>query len=196
MSNFLQLRLRIFLFVFIGLFFINFSCALELGISPPILVFEGHAGEKLCEKIVIFSDRNDISLVVDDKWTKSKILTRDISLYNKNSEELGITSIYSKRIFVENKYEERICFLAKENGRYQGLLSFDTKDKNLGIGVWVIVNASNDENHLSLITGKVSAVGNGIYEDFGSYSIFLLVLMFLLLIALFVLIRRKRSYTY
>ena len=195
MLNFLQSQLRIGLFVFMVFFFISLSCALELGISPPILIFEGHAGEKLCESVKIFSDRDNINLVVDDKWTINKLPIRDLNFYNKNSKEIGITSFYSKRIFIEREYEGKICFLAREKGKYQGLLSFDTKDKSLGIGIWIIVNATNGKNSLSLITGKVSSIGNETYQNFWSYSIFLLLFMFLLLIILFILIRRV-YYTY
>ena len=183
-----QLPLKRILFLVIGLFFISSSLALELGISPPILNFKGETGNEICREFKIFSDKEGLSLRLDDKWADKNILSKDINDYHYNEKKFGIGTEYYDRIIVDKEYLGKICIKAKNKGVYYGLLEVNSQNGNVGLGSWMIINITENKRFRP-ITGKVIEQGFNKGLNWGIF--YLVALMLSLLITLFILIRRK-----
>ena len=199
MLSFLQLQDRLsagFLFLIFLVVFISFSSAFELGISPPVLVFEGNVRERVCRNISIFSDRTGISLLISDKWTNKKDLTRDIEFYNIDSSNLWIELNYNNKIIVDRKYEREVCLIAENNGLYQGLLTFDVRDRSLGLGSWILANITGEDIRNKSLTNSITGfiTGDSVFVIDKNGLLFLLFfLMSVLLASLVILIKNLNT---
>lgn len=192
MLDSLQLQLRLILFLLIGIFLVSSSFALELGMSPPILSFKGESGNEICREFKIFSDREGLSLRLDDKWANKNSFSKDISDYNYNSERFGIEIEYYDNVIVDKEYVGDICIKAKNKGIYYGLLRVNSENGNVGLGSWLIVNIDDESGRIKLdrsISGFV--LGENSYVDFFNMLPFILLIfmVFLCLILLFLMIR-------
>ena|SRR3989344_332610 len=183
-----QLPLKRILFLVIGLFFISSSLALELGISPPILNFKGETGNEICREFKIFSDKEGLSLRLDDKWADKNILSKDINDYHYNEKKFGIGTEYYDRIIVDKEYLGKICIKAKNKGVYYGLLEVNSQNGNVGLGSWMIINITK-EHRINLKSIKERVISeNKINESFLIYfGIFLLIALFALILIFYLL---------
>jgi len=192
MLNLLQLLDKFVLaLIFWLVCFSSFSSGVELGISPPILVFNGNVGEKICSEYKILSDRKNISLILSDRWINEKELIKNIELYNLDGKVLGIEAVYDKKILINNKHNGEVCLRAKNGGSYYGVLIFSSENGNVGVGSWIIVNISKFEDieDKGFITGRVIKDNN--IKNFRSRILgALLILTTILLAGLFILIRK------
>lgn len=190
MLDSLQFQYKFFLFIFSAIFFISASYALELGISPPILNFEGKSGNEICREFRIFSDREGLSLRLDDKWANKNSFSRDIKDYNYNGEKFGIETEYYGRVILDKEYLGEICIKAKNKGPYYGLLEVNSENGNVGLGSWMAVNISGDSNKIAFnkITGRAVSVEN----DLGNGFLVLIGVNILLVVVLCVLILKSR----
>src|SRR3989344_7811015 len=102
MSDFLQLPNNLFrillLVVFVSL--ISFSSALELGVSPPFLYFDGEKGNVICNNISIFSNFDGLNLLLNDKWSDKDGDDREIRFYELEALDVGINREYDERVSV------------------------------------------------------------------------------------------------
>ncbi len=192
MLNLLQLLDKFILaLIFWLVCFSSSSSGIELGISPPVLVFNGSVEEKICNEYNILSDREDISLILSDKWTNKKELIKNIELYNLDEKVFGIEAVYDKKILINNEYNGRICLSAKNGGSYYGVLIFSSENGNVGVGSWIIVNINKFEGaeDKGFITNRVIEDNN--MKNFRSRILgSLLILTMMLLAGLFILIRK------
>ncbi len=192
MLDSLQLHLKLILFLFIGIFFISLTFALELGMSPPILNFKGEGGNEICREFKIFSNREGLSLRLDDKWTNKNSFSKDIKDYSYNREKFGIEMEYYSRVVVDREYVGEICIKAKNEGIYYGLLSVNSENGNVGLGSWMVVDVGDESKRIKLdksISGLV--LGENFYAGFFNILPFILLIsmVFLCLILLFLMSR-------
>src|SRR3989338_2840684 len=141
----------IILFLFI--LSLNFVASMSLGLQPSELNLNGMTGEKICSEINVTGNS---SLIVRDRWSKEN--SRDITAYLNEDESFNIKTEYEKQIFWGNNDKKAIefCATAKNPGIYYGALLFKAEDSNLGIGIWIILNAtSGKQSALAKLTGFV-----------------------------------------
>src|SRR3989338_5488495 len=118
----------------------SLSSGIELGISPPTLVFNGSVGEKICNEYRILADRGNISLILSDRWINKKELIKNLELYDLDGRVFGIEIVYDKKISISNEHNGKVCLSARNGGNYYGVLIFSSENGNVGIGSWIIVN--------------------------------------------------------
>ncbi|MDO8508993.1 MAG: hypothetical protein Q7S27_04895 [Nanoarchaeota archaeon] len=155
MLDFLQWPCKSCLLLIIGLFLITSCSGLELGVSPPEIVFSGKQGDTICKEIKIFSDKS-VNLVLNDSWSEKKLISRNINDYNYNNKKFGITADYHKRAFVDGKYASIICLSGENSGRYYGLLKVNSENGNVGLGTWLVLNLSESGKRLSPISKRAT----------------------------------------
>lgn len=179
MLDSLQLPLKLILLLVIGISFISSCLALELGISPPTLSFKGETRNEICREFKIFSDKEGLSLRLDDKWANKNTLSRDINDYIYNEEKFGIETKYYDKVILDKEYLGEICIKAKNKGIYYGLLKFNSENGNVGLGSWMIINVT-EGNIITLESIQKKVIEN--HLDFFIYlSIFLLIVLIAIL---------------
>jgi len=114
--------------VFLFIFFISFSSALDFKVSPKELNISGSTNEWLCQNISA-QISEDLKLEINSKWTK-EAYSRKISDYYLSNERENINFNYSKN---NDLYE--ICFKSKYLVEKKGVLLINPINKSVGIGV-------------------------------------------------------------
>ena len=180
-----QLPLKRILFLVIGLFFISSSLALELGISPPILNFKGETGNEICREFKIFSDKEGLSLRLDDKWADKNTVSKDINDYIYDGKKFEIETKYYNKVILDKEYLGEICIKAKNRGIYYGLLKVNSENGNVGLGSWMIINVT--EGNVITLEGIQKRVIENHFDFFIYLGIFLLIALFALILIFYLL---------
>tara|TARA_Y100000310_G_scaffold150569_2_gene150051 strand:- start:3251 stop:3775 length:525 start_codon:yes stop_codon:yes gene_type:complete len=120
---------------------------LGLGISPPEVTFEGSVGERICNEVSLHSSSN-LEVVGKDRWMKGDVFVKDLSRYKSGADDLKIEVDYPKELGVVSREEFEVCVVAEKEGDYFGALIYTASDGPVGIGNWIIVRVSEDENSL------------------------------------------------
>lgn len=140
-SSLLQLKGKLFIILFI--LFIPFVYGLKLGSSNSKLFFNTSVNSETCKRLVIGSSYIG---VIENKILFSKNDTREIKDYITPPEKLGIKLKYEKEInfeIAQNK-EIEICVNPSKSGKYYGILNVKPKEGNLKLGVWIFIDAIED----------------------------------------------------
>ena len=149
MKNISYLKL-IILLVILNLSFIQAS---QLSISPAELFINGPIGEENCKEIKITSDYTG-NLIGEIKW--ARIRSREIKDYNLAGNYFEIIEKYPKQVYFGEKDRRAydICFKAKKEGEYNGLLIYKTQKSYAGIGIWIhlIINKVKINNSVLILT--------------------------------------------
>lgn len=188
------------LIVFIFLMLIAITSivsAIEIGISPGELNFNGKPMEVVCNKVTVYSSQ-DITLTGSDKWANSSKITRDMKDYKFEAKDLGISIAYLKEV-KKNNTEIKICLGGIKPGVYQGALIYSTPT-TAGVGTWINVNIGGQPNlkaeensketkETTKITEAVIGTENLIYLP----MIFSTIVLFIVLIMLMKIDKRLRK---
>lgn len=177
-------KIVLFLFTISVLFLINFVSAIELGISPGNLVFNGNINEKICKNLTISTDYNGI-LVGESKWIEKSEKKRDIKDYDINADDLNINIEFSESINI-NKTKEiiNVCVTAEKPGRYNGAIIYKTADSYAGVGSWIEVDIAGIENKNPGSNG-ISGASIGIISKIPKEHAFIQSMLAISLITLF-----------
>jgi len=178
-------------------FFISFPIisALELGISPIELKFEGNAGEKICKNYTLFVEDFSGFLIGETKWAKIGEIKKDLKIHTLNAESLGITLEYQKNINLHEKTSFEICILCKTSGNYHGALLYQAEGTNLGVGNWIIlkINENNLKSNLQS-NSKIAMLNNKkIKSSFNFLILSPTIFLFFVFILLFKLKRKEKQ---
>ena len=133
---------RLFLFIFLILLFLDVSSAVNLGISPPKIEFNGYVNKKICRNVVIYAKDYNGYLMGEDKW-KSGEESRDLNQYDLDSSFFDIKMDYLNEYKVDKKdykKEIKVCITPQEGGIYYGALVFTTENSYASVGSWLILN--------------------------------------------------------
>lgn len=172
-----------FVLIFI-LISIGFVSSLEIGISPAHIELYGAKGQKLCENISVYSDRN-INVLFESRWSKDD--SRDINNYQIEPEEIGIEVYAPDKITLEKDMERNIevCFEANKKGDFYGAVIFESENGYASVGSWVYIKINNEKG----ITGYSVSQNNANKLFIGGA----LLILFELLILLFLIFRKKKT---
>jgi len=187
----------VFAFVFVMLF-AGVASGLKFGVAPSSMNLNGMAGENICGKVNLDSDR-EISVSVDELWKNDSVESRRIQDYNMNGSDLGIIRNYEKSFKMNAAKEEEICFRVKNPGIYTGALIFNAENGYASVGVWVVLNVTERKSYLPDIGGITGNAVNSIKGVVGKISLLtsVIVMSFIfelvLLLLLIKLGRKKRK---
>src|SRR3989344_7726770 len=109
---------RLFLFIFLILLFLDVSSAVNLGISPPKIEFNGYVNKKICKNVMIYAKNYNGYLLGEDKW-KDGEGSVNLNQYDKDSDFFNINIDYSKEYKVDKKdykKEIKVCITPQEGG--------------------------------------------------------------------------------
>lgn len=197
MLNLLQLKDNCKLIIFFYFFIIVFmqeSLAMEFGISPSSIEIYADKDEVICKNIEIFSSVNNLSLVLNDKWSSENGFEYDLNKFIYTPSEVDIETNYTRFFNLKDKNNVEICFTAGKEGFYRGILLFESSEGSLSIGCWInmYVNSGIQEEKSGFLTGSViddlinfnGSDKNNISFYFAVLSSFLLVVLTILLFKL------------
>lgn len=186
-----------FITLFVLLIFVNFSYAIELGISPPKIEFRGETNEKICNSVTLYVKDFKGYLVGEDRWKEGEN-SRDVNQYNLKSDDMNIKMDYNDKIEIkktDTKKKINICITAEDEGVYYGVLLFNAENSFAGVGGWVVLNIKegkeivNEFNEKSEIEDKPSSLESvtgsvtGVYNNKQStITLFLLVLVTIIVV--------------
>lgn len=139
MLNFLQspskLKICCLLLIFLAIFLTNTTLAFRLSASPPEMHFKTKPGEFICQNLKLKGDGLPNLLKIYDKWSTNPM--RDISLYDKNAEDLGIESKYARDITIFLEDDLLVCLKANQSGYFHGVLFLEAENADAGLGIWI-----------------------------------------------------------
>lgn len=188
---------RFLLFSFSFLLLINFVYALDIGVSPPEIIFSDSEEQK-CQEIKIISEEKML-FSLEDKWNTISN-SRNPLFYTSVREKAGVVLDYEKQVIVNGKEYIRICLKSLKSGKKQGLVILESNSASLGVRIEVRSELEREELSLEVITGNAIR-GEEVKEnnfDFSSVVLFLIFSDFFLLIVLLALIfhlnRKRLSY--
>lgn len=153
-----------FILFFIVLFFLSFVQAVELGVSPSEIKFDGDAGNEICKKFIVFSKDYTGEVQVYDKW---KYNNEEI-----NSTAFGINADYDSEFELNEYEEEEICFNYNYGGKFNGLISFRTADGSVEVNMFIGADISGKEKDFQtdknkgVLTGNESYTGSNVMTGF------------------------------
>ena len=133
-----------FISIFLLILFSEFSHAVKIGVSPGSLEFKGREGNEICNKIMVYSDKEE-NIALDLKWSEKE--SKKINDYNVESKDLGINEEFEKEFVLYESGKKEICLNFNKQGVYNGLLIIMPKGMSAGVGVWikaVILKGSSD----------------------------------------------------
>jgi len=133
--------MKIVAFLFVFIFLLSFSSALQIGVSPAHLTLSSEINKKVCSKVVVDSDRQ-ITINIEDKW--GKIKSKNINEYNFSAKDVGVEIFLPEPFSIDKTKEIEICFLTKKSGKYYGLISFNSGGGFVGVGQWIEINVRNN----------------------------------------------------
>ena len=189
------MKLAIFILIFLNVLLPSVS-ALELGISPPEVKFEGKVNQEICEKIKLFSSKS-VSLIGEIKMTEEN--SRDLTKYTLNEKEFDIEFEYPKKIENFTETEVEVCVNGGKEGEYYGVILFRGESSSVGVGSWVVVSLSGEnESQLARLnlrkTITAAVIGVKAEENYALVVlVFSLVLMIVVLILVYVLRKRYKN---
>ena len=138
-------------------FFISSVYAINLGIMPSKMNFNGEVNQAICKNVTLFSSKLKLQVYGDDKWSAEQNAGTNIVTYVKDSEDMKIEINYTKKLIINNRETSVICITPKEKGFYKGVLIYRT-NSTIAIGMWINVNATQDKTSqiapLASLTGK------------------------------------------
>ncbi|MBS3085414.1 hypothetical protein J4225_01895 [Candidatus Pacearchaeota archaeon] len=175
--------------------FLNIVSAVQIGISPPQIEFEGKTEEKICRTITLFSEQEEKFIGID-KWVIEKNFVKDINKYNTTSSALGINFYYPKELIVKEKSEIKVCIEGVDSGDYYGAIIYST-NKSVAIGSWISLKVYGSKKNLQNKTKEtIFITSRTIEENNGDKKLFLYlnsVLTIILAYFLIVLLKSKES---
>lgn len=151
-SDLLRLLNKILLIILLIALFVKSAYAYELSASPAEISVSPSIGEKVCKEISI-SGPEVVS--IENYWSYKN--SRELKDYVYTSREVEVEI----DIPAEALQELEVCFKVNDNYRYNGVIILQSKTRNIGIGIWVIINPSQEgkqepekESEISKITGS------------------------------------------
>jgi hypothetical protein len=126
-----------FYFIFLIVFLVSVS-ATQLGVSPAKVELNLSIDEEKCFDIEIYSDRL-IELEMEDFWSEK--YSRNLEDYNLKGKNMN----YESNFVVNGKLKREICIIGDENLNKHGVLMAYSKDKKIGVGVWIKVNLDKED---------------------------------------------------
>lgn len=145
--------------ILICLFLVMISSVSALQFSPTSLDFEMKQGQTVCQQVYV---ETDSAASVNDSWAESINSDWRISLFNSNSEDVGIVTSYPKKIGAGRK-EIGICLTGNEIGGRKGALVF--KQEKIGnsliqFAIWMKVNVVENDDGYSNSDSSTSSDGS------------------------------------
>ncbi len=183
------MKLALFILISLNILLSGVS-ALELGISPPDVKFEGNVNQKICEKIKLFSSKI-VSLIGEIKMSEEN--NRDLTKYTLKEEGFDIEFEYPKKIENFTETEIEVCVTGVKEGEYSGVILYRGESSSVGVGSWLSVSLSreNESQIVRLNLGKTitaASVGIGLEENVALFVlIFSLLFMIMGLMLIYVL---------
>ncbi|MBX4196422.1 hypothetical protein KW805_02445 [Candidatus Pacearchaeota archaeon] len=147
MSNSLLSNSRVFLLIVL----LPLSSGLEFGVSPPVIHFEGTAGELLCTNVSVSADAYPLNLALSDRWG-TIVGERSISRYSHASGEKGLDVFYPLSMTLIGPDSFPVCLRSSQAGTYAGLLIIDVVDSKVMVGSWIEASVSPEKTR-SFLTG-------------------------------------------
>jgi biopolymer transport protein ExbD len=170
--------------------------ASELSISPPEFELSGKINQKLCQTIIISSDKNE-KFFIENKWAEKNKIKKDLNAHNLNAEDLNLNISYSTPLSYEKNSEIEVCFTAEKAGLYHGAIIFNSYNSYSSIGSWVLLDIEKEQNPLIQITGKaisnLSAQTDNSNLLIAISIVLIIILIFLLVILLVLSVKRKNK---
>ncbi|MBX4212369.1 hypothetical protein KW787_02865 [Candidatus Pacearchaeota archaeon] len=163
---------------------ISSSSALELGISPPVIEFNSSLNERVCKKVYIYSNEDELNVSLYEKWTNEKEDIKEISIYNLDSKE-GCELDYPRNLVLNKTLGIDVCFSALQIGDCNGVLIVQAGSRSASVGSWI-------RNSLQL---RNTITGFSIADSFSyGFLYWELGILFILasLLILLILSKRKR----
>lgn len=187
--------MKSFVFLAIFLFFMSFVSSIDVGVSPPELVFSDSENEE-CKEVKVMSDDKRL-FNLNDKWNTISN-SRSPVFYTGESDEAGIVVSYEKQVVVNNGLSiVNVCLKNVEKGNKRGILFFDSNGASLGVRIEVKSRENKEINREIGITGNI--VNNDEYKSLfeGNRLVLYLILfdlmLFLVLIFLLFMLNRKKA---
>ncbi len=163
------------------IFLADFSSAIEFGISPDTMNFEGSIGEDICRNFSLIGSKE---LIFNGTILWSENNTKIIPNYLIHSNTISLEATYPQETG-PGRY--KVCIRGNESGEYYGALFYRIENTNYGIGAWIYLNLrDNGYRYHNLIIGNVINVDT-LNKGLTAYPL-LLFLMFFLVIELIVLL--------
>lgn len=173
----------IFPFFILIIFSISFFSASTLGISPGTIKISEKTNEIACRNFTLMGEENYI-FNGEIKWSGKN--SRNLIDYTISSDKLKIDSQIP---FGIKSGTYQICFSSKTAGNYYGALKYKMNNSSYGIGTWVELNVSGENNVQNILSLTGEAINN---FDYGKIFLFIPIL---LLITLFFLLRKLKNKT-
>ena len=141
-------------------FFINSIHAINLGINPSKIDFNGEVNHLICKNFSLLSSQPNLYVFGEDKWSSNKN-SRNIRDYTRNSSNFGIEIKYPKQVQINDRKIMDLCLKTDKSGEYSGVLIYIT-NSTIAIGMWIKVESTQDKNtnptnQLASITGKATS---------------------------------------
>ena len=181
--------MKLFIFLVMLIFLINFVSANEIGISPAKIDFIGKVGDAICKEITLFTKDKEV-LSGEDRWSAKD--SKELKDYNLRADEFGIEIDYIKSIEFKGSQNVEVCIRGLESGFYYGALIYQVD--SAGVGMWIKVNISGDENKktnpgIVRLTGNVISDNNSGMFVFAVGEVIFLVIIFIVLVYI---VRKRR----
>ncbi len=180
MLDSLRLLVR-YLLIFV--FLVSLSSALQIGVSPAESRIKGDVNERLCIELEVYSRDYNGMIIVEDRWSNSS--GRNLNLYSYNSSFFDIDVIYNNRLESLSNQEHEVCFITHNEGKYSGVIIYETEGNGAGVGSWIVLDIGNGFFDESLeriqLTGAV--IGNLAKEN----SLLAQTMLFIFLILILIL---------
>jgi hypothetical protein len=158
----------------------SFCYALNFGISPEKIEFDGKINEFICRNFSLFEESNQAVFEGSIKWNAD--YSREIFDYSVLSPMLKINYSFPE-IIGSGEYE--ICLKAEKAGVYYGTLMYKLRDSSYGIGTWIELHASNTAPQgISFLSGKAVQENNFMKSGLISVSLILTITLLILIIKL------------
>lgn len=173
---------------------IGFVSGVEIGVSPPELIFSDSVVES-CQEIKIMSE-DKLLFNLEDKWNTISN-SRSPVFYTSLSDEAGLIVSYERQVVVSDGFKiVKVCLKSVEEGKKQGILFFESNGASLGVRIQVKSEENKEIERLIGITGGVvNNDGDNIFFEGNRIVLYLLlfdlVLFVVLIYLLYILNRRK-----
>ena len=190
---------KIIFIIMIFLMLMNSIFALKIGISPSKLEFNRDVNEKVCKKVILYSNQN-VDLIGEVRWGNK--ISSNFNDYNLTG-NLNLKIDYKKKINVKSKESVNVCVTVLKSGVYYGVLVYRSEEGYGGVGSLMVINISGgdfeDERGNEIgdeKLGGISFITGGIVgekKDNGNIRIFLsLSFVVLILVLIWMLFRYNK----
>ena len=138
------------IFIFLIIILLPLANAIKLGLTPSQVYFMGNSGEKICNNLSIYSDK-DVNVITYVKWSNNKSV--NINDFYFNSNYYKISEEFQKNIIlVKNKKEtQEICLVFKDEGKYNGVYIVSSENRNVAVGSWIFTNIKKKSDNKTKI---------------------------------------------